>query len=100
MKTELTDEQKNELRAKVADAAEKGAGHAAEKAKNSTGWAKIIWIILAVLLAGAALFLETGCGQITQEQMQVAGQVVHEIYHVAHPDKPCILVLPVDDIDK
>ena len=87
----MTEEQKNQ----VHTAATAGAQQAAAAAKKATGWKKWALIILAILLAGLAVFTQTQCTQvhITPEQLQAA----HDVYH-AVTGEPCIFV--VEDCKK
>ena len=88
----MTEEQKNQ----VHTAATAGAQQAAAAAKKATGWKKWALIILAILLAGLAVFTQTQCTRVTPEQLQQV-QAAHEVYHVV-TGEPCIFV--VEDCKK
>lgn len=94
----MTEEQKNEVKGKVHDAATTGAQKAAAAAKTATGWKKWAWVALAVALAGVAVFTQVQCTGMTPEQAQQI-HAAHELYHRVS-GRPCVLVLPVEDCKK
>ena len=77
---DMTGDKKNEVRAQVNSAAKQGAQKAAAAAKTAAGWKKWLYAALAVILAGVAVFTQTGCAElgITPSGVMQA----HEVYHV------------------
>lgn len=94
----MKEEQKNEVKGKVYDAAATGAQMASAAAKKATGWKKWALVALATLLAGLAVFTQTQCTSMTAEQAQQI-HAAHELYHRVS-GQPCVLVLPVEDCKK
>ncbi len=88
-KTTLTDEQKQQ----AADAIKNGIrdGIEATKGRNLTWYERILWILALVAASVIQSFFGAGCQYITPELVAQAVDNGHELYHLAHPDKPCII---------
>ncbi len=83
---------------KVTDAIKDGveAGKAAAEATKSKPWpAWLRWAVIigAVIAASVGSLAQTSC---TQLQVKLTGEVIHDAYHIAHPEKDCILRVEAD----
>jgi hypothetical protein len=80
---------KTEIKETVHEFADKAAVEANTKAKESTGWKKCVWGIIAIIAGAIAFFTQQSCTSVTPQQVNAA----HVLYH-AISGEPCTLAQP------
>ena len=77
--------EENKVKSYVNEAARELAARANKKAKDSSGWVRWVWALVAI--AGAAVaFFTAGCEAVTPAQIHAA----HAVYHLATGSK-CVI---------